>query len=85
MSKLTISPKPLNKDKSKFYSELFIKLTTTFVLNDFSDKHLKVVEKFSLGRLFQLDRFAEGYYKFKNTKVGSLKNSHIFTAGWKCI
>ena len=49
------------------------------MLYDFSDKHLKVVEKFSLGRLFQLDRFAEGYYKFKNTKLGSFKkNSQIF-------
>ena len=85
MSKLTISPKPLNKDKSKFYSELFIKLTTTFVLNDFSYEQLKIVEKFSLDRLFQLDRFAEGYYKFENTKVGSFKNSHIFTEGCKCI
>ena len=73
MSKLTISPKPLNKDKSKFYSELFIKLTTTFVLNDFSYEQLKIVEKFSLDRLFQLDRFAEGYYKFENTKVENLK------------
>ena len=79
MSKLTISPKPLGKDNSKFYSEFYIKLPTTFVLNYFSDKHLKVVEKFSLGRLFQLDRFAEGYYKFKNTKLGSFKkNSQIF-------
>ena len=82
---MTISTKPFGKDKSKFYSEFSIKLPTTLVLNDFSDKHLKVVEKFSLGRLFQLDRFADGYYKFENTKVGSFKNSHIFTAGWKCI
>jgi len=73
VSKLTISPKPVGKDKSKFYSEFYIKLPTTFMLYDFSDKHLKVVEKFSLGRLFQLDKFAEGYYKFENTKVGSLK------------
>ena len=43
------------------------------MLNDFSDEQLKIVEKFSLERLFQLDRFAEGYYKFENTKVGSLK------------
>ena len=76
---MTISTKPVGKDNSNFYSEFFIKLPTTFVLNDFSDKHLKVVEKFSLGRLFQLDRFAEGYYKFKNTKLGSFKkNSQIF-------
>ena len=79
---MTISTKPVGKDNSKFYSEFYIKLTTTFVLNDFSDKHLKVVEKFSLGRLLRVDRFAEGYYKFKNTKVGSFKNSHIFTAAW---
>ena len=82
---MTISTKPLDKDNSKFYSELYIKLPTTFVLNDFSDKHLKVVEKFSLDRLFQLDRFAEGYYKFENIKVGSFKNSHIFTAAWKSM
>ena len=79
MSKLTISPKPVGKDNSNFYSEFYIKLPTTFVLNDFSNKHLKMVEKFSLGRLLRVDRFAEGYYKFKNTKVGSFKNSHIFT------
>ena len=79
VSKLTISPKPVGKDNSNFYSEFYIKLPTTFMLYDFSDKHLKVVEKFSLGRLFQLDRFAEGYYKFKNTKLGSFKkNSQIF-------
>ena len=82
MSKLTISPKPLDKDNSKFYSEFFIKLPTTFVLNDFSYEQLKIVEKFSLERLFQLDRFASGYYKFEKTKVGSFKNSHIFTAAW---
>ena len=82
---MTISTKQLGKDNSKFYSEFYIKLPTTFVLNNFSDKHLKVVEKFNLGRLLRVDRFAEGYYKFKNTKVGSFKNSHIFTEGWKCI
>ena len=80
VSKLTISPKPLGKDNSKFYSEFYIKLPTTFVLNDFSDEQLEIIEKFSLDRLFQLDRFAEGYYKFENTKVGSFKNSQIFTA-----
>ena len=79
---MTISTKPVGKDNSKFYSKLFIKLPTTFVLNDFSYEQLKIVEKFSLDRLFQLDRFAEGYYKFENTKVGSFKNSHIFTAAW---
>jgi len=79
VSKLTISPKPVGKDKSKFYSEFSIKLPTTVVLNDFSDEQLKIVEKFSLDRLFQLDRLAEGYYKFENTKVGSFKNSQIFT------
>jgi len=74
-SNLTISTKPVGKDKSKFYSEFFIKLPTTFVLNDFSYEQLKIVEKFSLDRLFQLDRFAEGYYKFENTKVENFKNS----------
>ena len=78
-SNLTISTKPLDKDNSKFYSEFYIKLPTTFVLNDFSDEQLKIVEKFSLDRLFQLDRFAEGYYKFENIKVVSFKNSQIFT------
>ena len=79
VSNLTISTKQLNKDNSKFYSEFSIKLPTTFVLNDFSDEQLKIVEKFSLDRLFQLDRFAEGYYKFENIKVVSFKNSQIFT------
>ena len=85
MSKLTISPKPLNKDKSKFYSEFSIKLPTTLVLNDFSDKQLKVVEKFRFDRPLRVNRFAEDYYKFENTKVGSLKNSHMFTAAWKSM
>ena len=85
MSNLTISTKQLNKDNSKFYSEFIIKFPTTFMLNDFSDEQLKIVEKFSLERLFQLDRFAEGYYKFENTKVGSFKNSHIFTEAWKSM
>ena len=76
---MTISTKSVGKDNSKFYSEFFIKLPTTFVLNDFSYEQLKIVEKFSLDRLLQLDRFAEGYYKFENTKVGSFKNSQIFT------
>ena len=84
-SNLTISTKQLNKDNSKFYSEFSIKLPTTLVLNDFSDEQIKIVEKFTLDRLFQLDRFAEGYYKFENTKVGSFKNSHIFTAAWKSM
>ena len=75
VSKLTISPKPLDKDKSKFYSEFSIKLPTTLVFNDFSDEQLKIVEKFSLDILFQLDRFKEGYYKFENTKVENFKNS----------
>jgi len=82
VSKLTISPKPVGKDKSKFYSEFSIKLPTTIVLNDFSDEQLKVVEKFSLDRLLQVDRFAEDYYKFENTKVGIFKNSQIFTEIW---
>ena len=79
---MTISTKPVSKGNSKFYSEFYIKLPTTFVLNDFSNKHLKMVEKFSLGRLLRVDKFAEGYYKFKNTKVGSLKFFHIFTKAW---
>ena len=79
VSKLTISTKPFGKDKSKFYSEFFIKLPTTFVLNYFLDEQLKIVKKNSLYRLFQLDRFAYGYYKFENTKVGSFKNSQNFS------
>ena len=77
---MTISTKPLDQDNSEFYSKFFIKLPTTLLLYDFSIEQLKMVEKFSLDRLFQLDRFAEGYYKFENTKVGSFKNSQIFTA-----
>jgi hypothetical protein len=46
---------------------------------DFSKDQLKMVEKFSLDILLQFDRFAEGYYKFENTKVGRFKNSQIFT------
>ena len=41
--------------------------------------NLRLSKKFSLDRQFQLDRFAEGYYKFENNKVGSFKNSKIFT------
>ena len=82
---MTISTKPLDKDNSKFYSEFFIKFPTTFVLNDFSDKNLKVVENFRLDRPLRVNRFAEDYYKFENTKVGSLKNSHMFTAAWKSM
>ena len=85
MSKLTISTKPLGKDISKFYSKFFIKFPTTFVLNYFSDKHLKVVENFRLDRPLRVNRFAEDYYKFENTKVGSFKNSHMFTAAWKSM
>ena len=55
------------------------------MLYDFSNEQLKIVQKFSLDRLLQFDRFAEGYYKFENTKVGSLKNSHIFTEAWNFI
>ena len=72
---LTISTKPVHQDNSNFYSKFFIKLPTTFMLYDFSNDQLKMVEKFSLDRLFQLDRFAEGYYKFENTKVENFKNS----------
>ena len=57
----------------------FIKLPKTFMLYDLSNEQLKVVEKFSLDRLLQVDRFAEDYYKFENTKVGIFKNSQIFT------
>ena len=42
-----------------------------------------MVKKFSLDRLLQVDRFVEGYYKFKNTMVGGFKNSQIFTGVWK--
>ena len=52
------------------------------MLYDVSKKLLKVVEKFSLDRLLQIDKFEEGYYKFKNNKVGSFKNSQIFTVVW---
>ena len=82
MSKLTISTKPFGKDKSKFYSEFSIKLPTTFVLNYFLDEQLKMVQKFGLDRLLRVDRFAEGYYKFKNSMVGGFKNSQIFTIVW---
>ena len=82
MCNLTISTKPLDQDNSIFYSRSFIKLPTTFMLYDFSNEQLKIVEKFSLDRLLQLDRFAEGYYKFKNTMVGSFKNSQSFTVVW---
>ena len=76
---LTISTKPLDQDNSKLYSRFFIKLTKTFMLYDFSNEQLKIVRKFSLYRLLQVDRFAEGYYKFEKIKVGSFKNSQIFT------
>ena len=79
---LPITTKPLDQDNSKFYRKFFIKLATTFVLYYFSNEQLKMVEKFRLDRLLQVDRFAEDYYKFENTKVGSFKNSHIFTAAW---
>jgi len=39
-----------------------------------------MVQKFGLDRLLRVDRFAEGYYKLKNTKVEIFKNSQIFTA-----
>ena len=79
---MTISTKPVDQDNSKFYSKFFIKLPTTFMLYDFSNVQLKMVEKFSLDRLLRVDRFAEGYYKFENTRVGSLKNSKCFTEVW---
>ena len=82
MSKLIISPKPLDKDNSKFYSKFFIKSPKNFMLCEFSIEQLKMVVKFHLDRLLLVDRFAEGYYKFENTKVGSFKNSQIFTEAW---
>ena len=72
---MTISTKPLDQDNSKFYSRSFIKLPTTCMLYDFSNEQLKIVRKFSSYRLLQVDRFAEGYYKFENTKVDNFKNS----------
>ena len=57
-------------------------LPTTFMLYDFSKEQLKMVEKFSWCRLLKFDRFAEGYNKFENTKVGSFKNYQIFTVAW---
>ena len=80
---LTISTKPLNQDNSNFYSRFFIKLPTAFMLYDFSIEQLNMVEKFSLDKLLQIDRFAEGYYKFENTNVGSLNNSQNFTKDWE--
>ena len=82
MCNLTISTKPGDQDNSYFYGKLIIKLSTTFVLYDFSKEQLKMVEKFSLDKLLQIDRFAEGYYKFENTKVGGFKNSQFFTVDW---
>ena len=55
------------------------------MLYDVSKKLLKVVENFRLDRPLRVNRFAEDYYKFENTKVGSLKNSHMFTAAWKSM
>ena len=82
MSKLTISPKPLDKDNSKFYSKFFIKIPTTFVLNEFSDEQIKIVEKFTLDRLLKAASFTEERSKFKNIKLGGFKNSQIFTVVW---
>jgi len=80
---LTITTKPGEQDNSILYGKFFIKLPTTFVLYDFSIEQLKMVEKFSLDKLLQIDRFAEGYYKFENTNVGSLNNSQNFTKDWE--
>ena len=79
---MTITTKPVDQDNSKFYGKFIIKLSATFMLYDISKEQLKMVEKFSLDRLLQFDRFAEGYYKFENTKVGSFKKSQIFTKDW---
>ena len=82
---LTISTKPVDQDNSNFYGKFFIKLPTTFILYDFSNEQLRMVEKFSVGRLLRVDRFVEGYYKFKNTMVEGFKNSQIFTEVWKIM
>ena len=79
VSNLTISTKPLDQDNSKFYSKLFIKLPTTFVLNYFLIEQLKMVEQLGLDRLLRVKRFGEGYYKFENTRVGSFKIFQNFT------
>ena len=76
---MTRTTKPVNQDNSNFYGKIVIKLPTTFMLYDFSNEQLMMVEKFSLDRLLQVDRFVEGYYKFKNTMVEGFKNSQIFT------
>ena len=76
---MTRTTKPVDQDNSHFYDKFFIKLPTTFILYDFSIEQLRMVEKFSLDILLRIDRFAEGYYKFKNTMVGGLKNSQKFT------
>ena len=82
MSNLNIATKPLDQGNSKFYSKFFIKLSTTFGLYDFSKEHFKMVEKIDLDRLLRVDIFAEVYYDFENTMVGSFKNPQIFTAAW---
>ena len=79
---MTRTTKPVNQDNSNFYGKIVIKLPTTFMLYDFSNEQLKMVKKISLDRLLQVDRFAEGYYKFENSKVGNFQNSHIFTEAW---
>ena len=79
---MTRTTKPVDQDNSNFYGKFFIKLPTTFVLYDFSIEQLNMVEKFSLCRLLQIDRLTGGYYKFKNTMVGGLKNSQIFKVVW---
>ena len=57
---LTITTKPVDQDNSNFYGKFFIKLPTTFILYDFSNEQLRMVEKFSLDRLLPVDRFTEG-------------------------
>ena len=76
---MTRTTKTVNQDNSNFYGKIFIKLPTTFIFYDFSNEQIKMVKKFSLDRLLQVDRFAEGYYKFKNTMVEGFKNSQFFT------
>ena len=79
---MIIPTKPVDQDNSNFYGKFFIKLPTTFIFYNFSNEQLRMVEKFSVGRLLRVDRFAEGYYKFKNTMVGGFNNSQIFTVVW---
>ena len=79
---MTISTKPVDQDNSNFYGKFFIKLPTTFILYDFSNEQLRMVENFSLDRLLPVDRFTKGCSKFKNTKLEGFKNSQNFKGVW---